>query len=66
MVFSDCKMARGLNLLLGIFFGLVALALFITGVTYLPVIGIILGAVFLVISFLFLIAPRDSSCYLTR
>jgi hypothetical protein len=66
MANNDCKMARGLKIILGFFFGFMALGLLIVGVTYLPVIGIFLAAIALVIAFLFLFAPRDPSCYLTR
>lgn len=66
MANKDCKMARGMNIIFGLFFGFMALGLFILGVTYLPVIGIFLSAIFIVISTLFLLAPRDEACYLTK
>ena len=66
MANNDCKMARGLNIILGVFFGFVALGLFMIGITYLPLIGIFMGLISLVMAFLFLFAPKDSSCYMTR
>ena len=62
----DCKMARGIKIVVGSFFGFMALGLIIAGITYLPVVGIFLSMVFFVISILFLLAPRDAECYLSR
>ena len=39
---EDCKMARGLKTVFGIFFGFMAFGLAMIGITYLPVIGVIL------------------------
>lgn len=66
MANQDCKMARGLKIIFGLLFGFIALALFITGFTFLPMIGFFMAAIFFVISFLFLLAPRDSACYTAR
>lgn len=66
MANKDCKMARSLNIVLGLFFGFMALGLVLLGLTYLPVVGIFIAAIFFVISVIFLFAPRDSTCYLTR
>jgi hypothetical protein len=63
---NDCKMARGLKILLGIFFGFLALGLVVIGITYVPVIGILMAVLFLAIALMFLFAPRDPSCYLNR
>ena len=66
MANKECKMARGRNIIFGLLFGFMALGLLILGVTYLPVFGIFLAAIFFVISILFFLAPRDESCYLSR
>lgn len=63
---EDCKMARGLKTVFGIFFGFMAFGLAMIGITYLPVIGIFLSLIFFVISGLLLISPRDAACYVTR
>ena len=66
MANRDCKLARGLKIVLGVFFGFMALGLVIMGITYIPVIGIFMAMIFFVISGLFLLAPRDEACYLSR
>lgn len=66
MANKDCKLARGMNIIFGLFFGFTALGLFIVGVTLLPVIGVFLAVAFLIISILFLLAPRDEACYMAR
>lgn len=66
MADKDCGLARSLKIVFGLFFGFMALGLFLLGVTYLPFFGFLLAALFFMISVLFLLSPRDESCYLTR
>ena len=66
MANKDCKLARGKNIILGLFFGFTALGLTVSGVTLLPLIGIFLAVIFFMISIFFLLAPKDEACYLAR
>ena len=60
---SDCRSARGINIILGLFLVFVGLALVFTGFSFLPVIGFILafGAFWFASYFLF--APPDRTCF---
>jgi hypothetical protein len=66
MANNDCKMARGMNIIFGLLSGFTALGLFVVGVTLLPVIGLFLAVAFLIVSILFLLAPRDEACYMDK
>ena len=66
MANNDCKMARSLKIILGIFFSFLGFGLVMIGITYLPVIGIVLAAISFVVALLFFLSPKDPGCYLTR
>ena len=63
---ADCYAARGLNILLGLFLVVVGVILFITGFSFLPVIGFFLAFATLGFSAFFLFAPRDRTCFVPR
>ncbi len=65
MTNRDCGMTRGLRIVFGIFFGFMALGMFLIGFAHFPFFGALLAAIFLMLSILFLLAPRDANCYLT-
>ncbi len=62
----DCYSARAINIVIGLFLMLVGLLLFLTGLTFLPVLGFFLAAAPVGLSLFFLFAPPDKICFLPR
>ncbi len=60
----NCYAARGINIIIGIFFISMAILLFISGFSFLPIIGFFLAFAVVCISFLFMVAPRDRICFI--
>ncbi len=60
----NCYAARGINIMIGLFFVFMASLLFISGFSFLPIIGFFLSFAVVCISFLFMVAPRDRICFL--
>ena len=59
---TDCKLERISNVTVGLILLGVGLLLTLTGITVLPVIGLLLAAPVLVLAVVFLAAPRSKAC----
>jgi len=62
---SDCHAARALNLVLGLFLVVLGFILFLSGFSFLPVVGFFLAFATLGFSTFFLFAPRDRTCFMS-
>ncbi len=60
----NCNAARAINIIIGLFFVLIAILLFFSGFSFLPIIGFFLAFAAVYISYLFMVAPRDRICFL--
>ncbi len=60
----NCYAAKGIDIIIGAFFVFMAILLFISGFSFLPIIGFFLAFAAVYISFLFMAAPRDRICFL--
>jgi hypothetical protein len=59
---TDCKLERVSNATVGLILFGVGLLFALTGITVLPVIGLLIAAPVLVLSVVFLAAPRSKAC----
>ena len=59
---NDCKLERVSNVTVGLILLGVGLLFTLTGITVLPVIGLLIAAPVLVLAVVFLAAPRSKAC----
>jgi len=59
---TDCKLERVSNVTVGLIFMGVGLLFALTGITVLPVIGLLIAMPVLVLAVVFLAAPRSKAC----
>ena len=59
---NDCRLERVSNVTIGFIFMVVGLFFAGTGVTVLPVIGLLIAVPVLVLAGIFLVAPRSKAC----
>lgn len=59
----NCMSARGINLITGLFLLVLGLLLFVGGFTIIPMFGFLFAVPVVVLSFYFLFAPRDRTCF---
>jgi hypothetical protein len=59
---TDCKLERVSNVTVGLILMGVGLLLALTGITVLPVIGLLIAVPVLVLAVVFLVAPRSKAC----
>ena len=59
---TDCKLERVSNVTVGLILMGVGLLFALTGITVLPVIGLLIAAPVLVLAVVFLAAPRSKAC----
>ena len=59
---TDCKLERVSNVTVGLILLGVGLFFTLTGLTLLPVIGLLIGVPVLVLAVVFLAAPRSKAC----
>jgi hypothetical protein len=59
---TDCKLERVSNATVGLILLGVGLLFTLTGITVLPVIGLLIAAPVLVLAAVFLVAPRSKAC----
>jgi len=59
---TDCKLERVSNATVGLILFGVGLLFALTGITVLPVIGLLIAAPVLVLAVVFLAAPRSKAC----
>jgi hypothetical protein len=59
---TDCKLERVSNVTVGLILMGVSLLFTLTGITVLPVIGLMIAVPVLVLAVVFLVAPRSKAC----
>ena len=59
---TDCKLERVSNVTVGLILMGVGLLFALTGITVLPVIGLLIAVPVLVLAVVFLVAPRSKAC----
>jgi len=59
---TDCKLERVSNVTVGLILMGVGLLFALTGITVLPVIGLLVAVPVLVLAVVFLVAPRSKAC----
>ena len=62
----DCYAARALNLVFGLVLVALGFILFVSGFSFLPVVGFFLAFAMLGFSTFFLFAPSDRTCFMSK
>jgi len=58
----DCKVERVSNVTIGVILLIIGLGFTLTGITVLPVVGLIIAGPVLILAGIFLFAPRSKAC----
>ena len=59
---NECRLERVSNVTVGFVLMFVGLLFAVTGITVLPVIGLLIAVPVLVLAWIFLVAPRSKAC----